>query len=91
MGLTIDPKKYAEGTLGPMGPDFLDLTDPRKNPLDADQTSAFYEVEINVGDNANAPLPKPDYVENPRNVPSAFSMGISELPKFSPPQVTKEL
>ncbi|MDR2812980.1 MAG: hypothetical protein LBB05_04315, partial [Puniceicoccales bacterium] len=89
MGIRVDPKEYMEGTLGAMAPDLLDPADPRNNPFNPDKTFSFYEIEMNIGEDTGMPLAKPDHIENPGNVPSAFSKGISDLPQFSPPQTTK--
>ncbi|MDR3317192.1 MAG: hypothetical protein LBS71_00070, partial [Puniceicoccales bacterium] len=90
MAIRVDPKDYAEGTLGALAPDLTNPADPRNNPFNADKTLAFYEVEMNIAeDGTNAPLAKPDYIADPGSVPSAFSMGISEPPEFVAPEVKK--
>ncbi|MDR2371607.1 MAG: hypothetical protein LBD60_00465, partial [Puniceicoccales bacterium] len=89
MGIRVDPKEYADGTLGKMAPDLLDPTDPRNNPFNPDKTFSFYEVEMNIAEGANVPMSKPDFIKNPGSVPSAISMGISEPPTFYPPDVTQ--
>ncbi|MDR0590780.1 MAG: hypothetical protein LBG09_02945, partial [Puniceicoccales bacterium] len=89
MAIKVDPKEFQTGTLGAMAPDLTNPTDPRNNPFNRDKALSFMEVEMVVGDGDNAPIPKPKDVKNPGNIPSAFSLGVSTLQEFTPPQVTK--
>ena len=89
--IRIDPNEFVKGTLGAKAPDLTDPNSPSNNPFNVNKDLAFYEVEMNVPDDANAPLKKPDAVSDPGKMPTAFSMGISEPPVFEQPTQSKRV
>ncbi|MDR1435140.1 MAG: hypothetical protein LBI77_01910, partial [Puniceicoccales bacterium] len=86
--MRIDPKEYAEGTLGALAPDLTDPQSPHNNPFNVNKDLIFFEVEMNIAEGENVPMAKPTVINNPGSIPTGFSLGISEPQEFVPPAVT---